>query len=470
MPKWIGVVFSLVLESLFLASLSFAQPGKNEKAQEKPYDPATIIVRFQEGVSPDQIKQFIKDYNCQLQGPLPIDEQRTFYTLILPKGIIYDDIAEKFGRDKRVKYVLPNIRMKYGSLSGPDFVNQIRSKNEAAFSSIGLYNPNGPDALKLAQKNGKVIVAVIDSGISPQMRQILEELNMFIPGVNITNGSSDLSDNVGHGTRMVSLLAAVSPNIQVLFIKTEQPYLSAAVDGIEYALRIAQQQQAKLVVNISFGASRADWIGSYGGDAAAADKMLNQVQADFAKFTQEAVIVASAGNGGGEEQTPGSEDVLYPARFPGVISVGATVSNAGIADYSNYGSLVSVYAPGNMVALNSYGKWWSIWGTSGAAVVVSSLAGLIWADNPNLKPDQVRDIISSTTTAIGTGDKSGKLINALAALQFVQQSADMAKNQNLLGANEIGRAALQTTSQTAGSGLYNISVPSLHLSDFFYVW
>jgi hypothetical protein len=286
MKKIVRLVCGLVLCSLFITPDVFSQPEKNLQTKQRPYDSATIIVRFKEGISPDEIKQFITEHNCRLQGPLPIDEKRTFYTLILPENTTYDDVYKEFSQDNRVKYVMPNIFMEHSGSLGTDFINEIRARNEEPFCAIGLCGGDSPNALEIIKGEGKVIVAVIDTGISPELQSILEELNMLIPGINITNGSNDLSDSVGHGTKMASLLTTVFPNIQVLFIKTEKTNISAAIDGIEYALRVAREQQAKLVINLSFGASRAEWVSAYGSEAAT-DAALAQFEADFSRFTQE---------------------------------------------------------------------------------------------------------------------------------------------------------------------------------------
>jgi subtilisin family serine protease len=148
-----------------------------------------------------------------------------------------------------------------------------------------------------------------------------------------------------------------------------------------------------------------------------------------------------------------------------VISVGASISNTGIADYSNYGSFVDVYAPGNTLALTKVGNLISIWGTSPAAVLVSALAGLIWKENPDFTTEQVRDTITceANTTSISSGDKTGRLINCLAAIQFTQQClTDTTKTEALIELDEIGNCLSQNTNSqpvdTSGSLLPSLRI------------
>jgi hypothetical protein len=117
-------------------------------------------------------------------------------------------------------------------------------------------------------------------------------------------------------------------------------------------------------------------------------------QFDFADRNR-VVIVAAAGNY--KERLP--EDARrYPqTRTPGVITVGALASKKDErAHYSNYGSSVSVWAPGDVIippdpdsetgALTVYS------GTSAAAPVVAGVAAMMKAVDPSLTSSQVRHI------------------------------------------------------------------------------
>jgi serine protease len=137
-----------------------------------------------------------------------------------------------------------------------------------------------------------------------------------------------------------------------------------------------------------------------------------------------AVVVVSAGN----SNTQASQ--ITPANCSGVVTVAATGISGGKASYSNFGSAVSLAAPGGdssggiLSTLNSgtaapgADNYVSYMGTSMAAPMVSGVAALMFAVQPRLTPDQVAALLQSSATAFPaacTGCGSG-IVNAGAAV------------------------------------------------------
>lgn len=148
------------------------------------------------------------------------------------------------------------------------------------------------------------------------------------------------------------------------------------------------------------------------------------------------VIVAAAGN-------DGTTEMNYPAAFPGVIAVGAVDINKARAPYSNFGSWVSVVAPGGNMAqdvngdsypdgvvstaasdssgtrVNGYGI---AAGTSMATPHMAGVVALMKAVAPSLTPQKVTDLLTSGALtddlgAPGKDDQFGYgLINASKAV------------------------------------------------------
>ncbi len=111
-----------------------------------------------------------------------------------------------------------------------------------------------------------------------------------------------------------------------------------------------------------------------------------------------ATVVVSAGNDGQ------ATTMDRPANCKGVIAVGATDSTGQRAWYSNFGSDITLSAPGSNIlsttnagttvpAADAYG---TNSGTSLAAPQVAGVASLMLAVNPNLTPAQIAQKLAST--------------------------------------------------------------------------
>ena len=124
---------------------------------------------------------------------------------------------------------------------------------------------------------------------------------------------------------------------------------------------------------------------------------------------QGATIVVAAGN---ENQNAAN---VSPASCDGVITVAANKRDGGRAYYSNYGNVIDVTAPGGetinvpsdgiLSTLNSGTKGpvsdsYSFYqGTSMATPHVAGVAALMYAEKPDITPDQVEQIIKDTARA-----------------------------------------------------------------------
>ena len=108
------------------------------------------------------------------------------------------------------------------------------------------------------------------------------------------------------------------------------------------------------------------------------------------------LVVSSAGNS--STSVPG-----YPSAYENVLSVGALGTSGDIiADYSNYGSTVDVFATGTIrstvgTTLNEYATFQ---GTSMASPAVAGLAALIKELHPNWSPEQIKSQIRASSESI----------------------------------------------------------------------
>ncbi|HBN07510.1 MAG TPA: hypothetical protein DD435_02310 [Cyanobacteria bacterium UBA8530] len=141
---------------------------------------------------------------------------------------------------------------------------------------------------------------------------------------------------------------------------------------------------------------------------------------------KDVVLVASAGNN--EQMIDEKSAVCFPANYPGVIAVAATDKNNHRAYFSNYGSPISVSAPGvGILTTTKMGKYGGIigWeredGTGMASSCVAGVAALIRSKYPKLNREQVRERIEKTALDIGATGKDPYygygLVDAAAALK-----------------------------------------------------
>ena len=215
-------------------------------------------------------------------------------------------------------------------------------------------------------------------------------------------------DDIGHGTFVSGIIAAngnngqgmvgVARGVTVLSVKVldcqGRGESVALAQGILYSAK-----RGAAVINISLGGTN--------------DSVIVREAVRAAHDQNGALIVAASGNSG-------QEGVSYPARYPGVLAVGAaSIANPDKrAKFSSTGPQVSVVAVGeNIVGTVPQsscgggflpcvgGPYATGSGTSFAAPQVSGLVALILSRSRGLKPDAIIATIEEAATAVPAGDR-----------------------------------------------------------------
>ena len=323
------------------------------------------------------------------------------------------------------------------------------SHYEAGTPGADINAVNGWD---IKTDSSDVVVAVIDTGIDynhDDLRNnmwvntaeiagngIDDDNNGYIDdvyGYNFVSDTSDPMDYFGHGTHCAGTIAAegnngigitgVSWNARLMAIKVlndeGKGYVSDIAEGIIYATNMGAK-----VSNNSYGAFMENKE-LYG--IAVYSPVI-----DAFKAANEAgmVAVTSAGNSRANlddtANTYGELTAAYPSgiNLSNIISVAATDADDQLAPFSNYGFAdVDMGAPGvgilSTIPGNEYGLKS---GTSMAAPHVSGAAALLIAQNPDLKPYEVRAILMKSGDSIAALEDitiSGKRLNLAAALEYI---------------------------------------------------
>ena len=300
-----------------------------------------------------------------------------------------------------------------------------------------LYNIAGVvgalDAYRLGYTGKGIGVALIDTGVSP------------VPGLdtgNVVNGP-DLSfdsqdpatahvDGFGHGTHLASIIAGrdavgtplsytdpsrftgIAPDANLVNVKVGAANgdvdVSQVIAAIDWVVQHRKDESMNIrVINLSFGTNSVQ------------DSLVDPLAYAVENAWKNGIFVVAAGGNEGDTTT----NLANPASDPHVLAVGA-MNSAGTIDtaddtvpsWSTDGTEerhVDLTAPGvSILGLRSPGstadtehpearvgdRFARASGTSMAAAVVSGEAALLYQAKPDLKPDQVKQILTGSANGL----------------------------------------------------------------------
>jgi hypothetical protein len=228
-----------------------------------------------------------------------------------------------------------------------------------------------PTLWKTTQGEG-VIIALIDSGVDPRHPDLSGNI-LFEQGYDFGDEDDKPYDEswTGHGTAMAGLIVAacgnnkggcgVAPAAKIIPYKINQQSDRFFASHLAAAILAAADTPAQILL-LSLV------LDSY-----------SQIVQDalFYAKAQDKIVIAAAGNTGGE--------VAYPASEPWVIGVGAFDQSGQRLRESNYGEGLSLNAPGVDLITTLPGTGYTdlYRGTSPAAALVSGVLALMIAQAPD---------------------------------------------------------------------------------------
>lgn len=360
----------------------------------------------------------------------PLNDGTQTRIVMLPQNSNIDELEARLRAHTEVAAV-DRVALRVLKSSTPVLPNDTHFARDQQWD---MFQIGAPNAWGYSIGTPSIPVAIIDTGFDMSHQDLQNkviyaesDVNSATSGVKVGLAAADDTD--GHGTNVSGIagadtnngfgFAGTGYNISLMEFKIfpDTANAGASTDDEAKAIYDAVAQGAR-VINLSIGSTQ-----DQGADP-------TEYAAIEYAIAHNVVVVAAAGN-----ESLNTMD--FPGAYPGVIAVGATSlkdNNTGnpatateyVAGYSNYGTGLSIVAPGgdpNGNSDNDYLHWiYNIYtttpldpkqackvitdckaffaGTSQATPHVAGAAGLLIAKNPALSAAQVTQILESTADNI----------------------------------------------------------------------
>ena len=321
-----------------------------------------------------------------------------FLYLHLAPGMSLQECVRRVEHHPWVEYAEPDGIGTGGLIpNDPNFNSQWHHRNLAKPSA----SIQTPLAWDITQGSTNVIVAVLDSGLTPSA----EFAGRLVPGYNFAYTNANTDDDYGHGTAVAGVLAANANNsmlvagvdwrCRLMPIKvgnsTNAGLYSWWAQGIEFAvsngakvinLSLPRHSLAPLTVNLSAGGRTSS--------RTLASAITNAI-------AQHVIFVTITHN-------DGTNVIRFPGSLTNCITVGATDAQDLRADFSNYGPQIDLCAPGTYIYTVGRTGTLTDWsGTSFSAPQVAGVCALLASLRPGISLDEARLLLCAGAED-GVGD------------------------------------------------------------------
>lgn len=377
-------------ESITAAKKSKLTEGAEARALEAGY-----VVKFKDTVSLEQVYGCVSNYDFKLLA----DSSKRIFKLCI------DDISK--------------FKQTFGGII------EVYEAEKELYLSAAVDDPLALDqweldyldaytAWDITTGDKDVTVAVLDSGVY-RMHPDFEGVTILagydaVDRVNVVN-----LDHNGHGTKIVSIIAAAANNgqgmaglgrnLSVMPIRVSDytGYIHSAdfIEAVYYAADAGVD-----IINMSFG--------GYSYSA------LEEAAMEYAS-SKGCVLISAAGNNETDAEYAGKK--AYPASYSSVISVGAIDESGVICPFSQRNDDVDMVAPGfNVTVANMEGGYEKELGTSFAAAYVSAIAALALSaidEGISFTADQFVSLIAHLNGSVKTDGYGYGAVNAHSVLASI---------------------------------------------------
>jgi subtilisin family serine protease len=316
---------------------------------------------------------------------------------------------------------------------------------------------DGWEKIKDLPSSGSIpVVAVIDTGMSANH----EDLPRHSLCGGTTYEAKGVSpaylgiDRLGHGTHVAGIIGALTNNskgvasvsggkVRVMSIRVETSCSdpnetgclggAAILDAINQILEKKKAGAPIVAVNMSYGDE---------GIYATANSREYEHMKDLRDHGIIAVVSAGNGDEAGDGQNLGASWNSFPAEYnlQNIVTVASVSDTLGRAEYSNYGEIVGIAAPGSTILSlgHSYGSPYT--GMSGTSMAAPFIAGLLGAGaalyNKDKETDTYLDITAAQLMNIlydaasyrsSLGIEGNRLVDVDAFFQKIEDCRDDAK-------------------------------------------
>ncbi|MFD5401242.1 S8 family peptidase [Streptomyces griseorubiginosus] len=236
-----------------------------------------------------------------------------------------------------------------------------------------------------------VTAYVIDTGVRITHSQISGRASY---GYDAVDGDTTAADGNGHGTHVATTIAGstygVAKKAKIVAVRVLDNAGSGTTAGVIAGIDwVTNNHSGPSVANLSLG----------GGASSTLDTAVRNSIASGVTYA------IAAGNSSANASS------YSPARVTEAITVGATTSTDARASYSNYGSVLDIFAPGSSITAGWYTSDTAtntISGTSMATPHVAGAAAVYLAGHTSATPAQVATaLVNGATSNAVTSPGSG---------------------------------------------------------------